>query len=211
MLFKLKSPIRKKSLFILTSPDTNKLLFIDISFTINLQAKKALDLFLRSLPYDCYFNIWSFGSEFSALFKESQKYDEKTLQLAKAKVTKMDANYGGTEILTPFKAIFEEKPVEGCARQIFLLTDGAVSNDEKIINLVKKCAEGTRVFTLGLGSAASRHLVKGVARAGNGIPIFANLNDDLRPKVITLLKNALTPALTDVEVTWNAVNDFLLK
>ena len=168
-------------------------------------AKEALQLFLHSLPANCYFNIWSFGSEFSALFKESQKYDEKTLQLAKAKVTKMDANYGGTEILTPFKAIFEEKPVEGCARQIFLLTDGAVSNDEKIINLVKKCAEDTRVFTLGLGSAASRHLVNGVARAGNGIPIFANLNDDLRPKVITLLKNALTPALTDVEVTWNAV------
>ena len=86
-----------------------------------------------------------------------------------------------------------------------MLTDGAVANDEQIINLVKTCAEGTKVFTLGLGSAASRHLVKGVARAGNGIPIFANLNDDLRPRVITLLKNALAPSLTDLEVTWNAV------
>jgi len=168
-------------------------------------AKEALQLFLHSLPTDCYFNIWSFGSEFSALFEESQKYDEETLQLAKTEVDEMDADYGGTEILAPFEAIFEEEPVEGYARRIFLLTDGAVANDEQIINLVKTCAEGTKVFTLGLGSAASRHLVKGVARAGNGIPIFANLNDDLRPRVITLLKNALAPSLTDLEVTWNAV------
>ena len=168
-------------------------------------AKEALQLFLHSLPTDCYFNIWSFGSEFSALFEESQKYDEETLQLAKTEVDEMDADYGGTEILAPFEAIFEEEPVEGYARRIFLLTDGAVANDEQIINLVKTCAEGTKVFTLGLGSAASRHLVKGVARAGNGIPIFANLHDDLRPKVVTLLKNALTPSFTDLEVTWNAV------
>ena len=65
-----------------------------------------------------------------------------------------------------------------------------------------------RVFTLGLGSSASRHLVKGIARAGNGSHIFATLNEDLRPKVLTLLKNSMTPALTQVEVLWNdEVND----
>ena len=41
------------------------------------QAKKALTLFLRSMPADCFFNIWSFGSCFDALFnKASQKYSD---------------------------------------------------------------------------------------------------------------------------------------
>ena len=32
-------------------------------------AKEALFLFLKSLPADCYFNIVSFGSSYSSLFK----------------------------------------------------------------------------------------------------------------------------------------------
>ena len=49
-----------------------------------IQAKKALELFLHSMPVNCYFNIWSFGSEFSCLFKNgSKKYDDYTLSEAK--------------------------------------------------------------------------------------------------------------------------------
>ena len=33
------------------------------------QAVNALQLFLHSLPSDCYFNIWSFGSRYDSLFK----------------------------------------------------------------------------------------------------------------------------------------------
>ena len=32
-------------------------------------AKEALFLFLKSLPADCYFNVISFGSSYSSLFK----------------------------------------------------------------------------------------------------------------------------------------------
>merc|ERR1712110_1397688 len=92
-------------------------------------------------------------------------------------------------------------------KQIFLLTDGDVSNSQSVIKLVKDNCRDARVFTLGLGSSASRNLVKGVARAGNGTSIFASLNEDLRPKVLTLLKNALMPSLTNVEILWNKIKE----
>merc|ERR1711963_1122876 len=126
---------------------------------------------------------------------------------AKAHVEKMEANYGGTEIHAPLKSIFSQSTIQGYARQIFLLTDGAVSNDNQIIKLVRSNSKSSRVSTLGLGSSASRHLVKGVARAGNGTSIFSNLNEDLRPKVVALLKNALMPALTDLKVLWNGIDN----
>ena len=166
------------------------------------QAKKSLQLFLHSMPSDCYFNIWSFGSNFSSLFPTSRKYDDDSLAQAKSHVLSMKANYGGTEVFAPLKSIFEQKVIKDYAKQIFLLTDGAVSNDQQVINLVKENSN-SRVFTLGLGASASRHLVKGVARAGNGSSIFATLKEDLRPKVLTLLKNALMPSLTNVQVLWN--------
>merc|ERR1719225_364084 len=170
------------------------------------QAKKSLQLFLHSMPSDCYFNIWSFGSNFSSLFPTSRKYDDDSLAQAKSHVLSMKANYGGTEVFAPLKSIFEQKLIKDYAKQIFLLTDGAVSNDQQVINLVKENSN-SRVFTLGLGASASRHLVKGVARAGNGISIFASLNEDLRPKVLTLLKNSLMPSLTNVEILWNKMKE----
>jgi len=167
-------------------------------------AKEALKLFLHSMPVDCYFNIWSFGSNFSSLFKQGSKlYDDHTLAKAKNHVNGMSADFGGTEVYNPLQNIFTSQEIDGYARQIFLLTDGAVSNSDRVIQLVKKNSDKTRVFTLGLGSSASRHLVKGVARAGNGLALFSNLNEDLRPKVINLLKNALMPSLTNVKVLWN--------
>ena len=169
------------------------------------QAKKALELFLHSLPMDCYFNICSFGSSFDFLFSGSQKYDDLTLNQAKEHVASMSANYGGTEIYQPMNAIFQEPRKAGHLRQIFVLTDGEVSNVAQVIELVKKNNQHGRVFALGLGASASRHLVKGIARAGGGTASFAIDGEDLRPKVMSQLKNALQPSISEVKVLWNGI------
>jgi hypothetical protein len=127
-------------------------------------AKKALELFLHSLPADCYFNIFSFGSHFDSLFETSVKYDDNTLLKAKEHVQSMEANYRGTKIYQPLDAIFKQSIKPGYLRQIFVLTDGEVSNSACVVELVKKNSSQGRVFALGLGASASRHLVKGIAR-----------------------------------------------
>ena len=38
------------------------------------KAKEALVIFLKSLPKDSYFNVYSFGSEYKTLFAMSKKY-----------------------------------------------------------------------------------------------------------------------------------------
>jgi uncharacterized protein with von Willebrand factor type A (vWA) domain len=84
-------------------------------------ARKALGLFLHSLPSDCYFNVFSFGSRFDSLFKESLKYDDATLQQAKNHVQGMKADYGGTEIYQPLEAIFKMAGQPGYLRQVCTL------------------------------------------------------------------------------------------
>ena len=44
-----------------------------------------------------------------------------------------------------------------------------------------------RVFTLGIGSAADRHLVKGLARAGRGTAAFTQHSENIAAKVIILM------------------------
>jgi len=173
------------------------------------RAKEAMALFLHSLPSGSLFNIWSFGSHHSSLFPQSQLYNDQTLAEAKAHVDQMEANFGGTEILEPLRDIFSQKQTSTTHyRQVFLLTDGGVSNSAQVIDLVAQEAgpKKTRIFTLGIGPSASRHLVKGVARAGQGTAIFAaGSNDDLRPKVMALLKNAMQPAFANIQVDWKVI------
>ena len=75
------------------------------------QAKEALTLFLHSLPADCLFDIYSFGSRFDSLFRgQSQEYTDDSLLQAKEHVKQMTANYGGTEIYKPLEQIFQKAP-----------------------------------------------------------------------------------------------------
>ena len=168
------------------------------------QVKKALELFLHSLPSNCYFNIWSFGSRYDALFVNgSREYSDSSLRDALEHVRQMSANYGETDIHSPLKYIFDQaKPSPYHMRQVFVLTDGRVSNVPTIISLVKENKTQGRVFSLGIGSSTSRHLVKGIARAGNGSSVFANENEDLRVKVMNQLKDALQPAISNITIKW---------
>lgn len=48
----------------------------------------------------------------------------------------------------------------------------------------------------------SRFLVKGIAREGNRTAVFSSEREVLRTKVMGLLKNALQPAITNINVSW---------
>lgn len=123
------------------------------------EARNALQLCLRSLPAGLRFNVVGFGSTFEALFPASRPYDEKSLAEASAYVKAMDADLGGTEILPALRAVLEAK-ADG-PRQLFVLTDGQVSNTDAVLALVREHAATARAFTFGIGAGASLHLVKG--------------------------------------------------
>lgn len=103
---------------------------------------------------------------------------------------------GGTEIMQPLQKVYESEKITGYLRQVFVLTDGEVSNTEEVIGLTKAHAHETRVFTLGIGNSASHHLVEGVATAGGGTSTFATDNEPIDRKVLEQLKDAILPALT---------------
>ncbi|XP_053392399.1 von Willebrand factor A domain-containing protein 5A-like isoform X2 [Mercenaria mercenaria] len=173
-------------------------------------AKEALLLFLKSLPPDCYFNIISFGSSFSSLFSgSSKKYAEDSLNEAIKLQEKMSADMGGTEILKPLESVFKKKLLPEHPRRVFVLTDGGVSNTDKVIGLVRKQSQNTstRVFTLGIGHGVSTALVKGMANNGGGKAEFIAGQDRIQPKVISLLKCAMQPAITDITISWDLPPD----
>ena len=70
---------------------------------------------------------------------------------------------------------------------MFVLTDGDVSNSEECAKLVRRHNNNNRVFTLGLGAAADRHLVKGLARAAYRLELSTNIREVLQCLEMALL------------------------
>ena len=101
-------------------------------------ASETLVLFLKSLPEGCYFNIYGFGSRYVHLFTNSVPYNQKNLERAIEHAQSLKADLGGTEILPPLREIYKQDPIKGFPRQVFLLTDGSVSNTQECINEVKR-------------------------------------------------------------------------
>ncbi|MBK8596749.1 MAG: VWA domain-containing protein [Holophagales bacterium] len=166
------------------------------------EARNALQLCLRSLAPGLLFNVVGFGNHHETLFPGSRPYDEASLAEASRHVSELKADLGGTEILSPLRAILEAPLVEGMPRQLFVLTDGEVSNTEAVLALVRANAGTTRVFTFGIGAGASLHLVKGMARAGGGEAELIAPGERVEGKVMRQLARALAPALGDVRVDW---------
>jgi hypothetical protein len=166
--------------------------------------KAALEVFLKSMPVGVKFNICSFGSEFTFLWKRSQTYSQETLDNAVQHVQTFHANYGGTEMYEPLKATFKKR-YRDMNLEVFLLTDGEIWEQDQLFNLINDeiaRSKGTvRVFSLGIGSGASTSLIEGIARAGNGFSQTVADNEKMDKKVVRMLRGALFPHITDFSLT----------
>ncbi|CAM4783886.1 unnamed protein product [Rotaria magnacalcarata] len=166
--------------------------------------REAMVVFLRSLPIDCHFNIIRFGSNYESLFEESTViYNEENVKKAEQLIEKMEANMGGTELLQPLKWLAQNAPGQGRGRQIFLLTDGEISNVSEVLDLCRSMASNTRIFSFGLGQSPSHSLIKGLARATNGQFVFIPPNTNVDEPVCEQLSRALRPCITNVHIKWN--------
>lgn len=165
-------------------------------------AKETLILLLKSLPIGCYFNIYRFGSTFEAFFQNSVQYTQHTMEEALKRVTLMQADLRGTEILEPLKSIYNGPSIPGYPLQLFVFTDGEVDNTFSVIKEVKSNALKHRCFSFGIGEGASTSLIKGIARAAAGTAEFITGKERMQPKVLRALKRSLQPVVEDISVHW---------
>ncbi|GAM27202.1 hypothetical protein SAMD00019534_103770 [Acytostelium subglobosum LB1] len=170
------------------------------------KAKSALEILMRALTEKSKFNIWLFGSSYKSLFPESKLYNDESLDAAAAYITQIDANLGGTELLPPIQAILKNEYDPQYPRQVFILTDGEVSQRDELIDFVGKEANTTRIFTLGIGGGVDRELVTGLSMACRGYFEFINDNAQMETQVMKLMSTAMEPTISNIKVDWDGLD-----
>jgi Ca-activated chloride channel family protein len=168
------------------------------------EAKKALEICLRGLEPTTAFTIYRFGSNYEYLFKNPEKYSKASLEKGLGYLKNTDADLGGTEILNPLKGIYATRHGNGnVERNIVLLTDGEVGNEDQIFELVRKNQESTRVFSIGIGAGCNEYFIKGLARAGRGASEFIYPGERIEPKVLMLFNKINQKGLNKPSINWD--------
>ena len=164
------------------------------------EAINALSLLLRQLDEQDYFNIIFFNSDYEQLWSSVQAYNQENLDLALKRLSQTYAS-GGTRLLSPLTALFNMPVRDGLNRQVVLLTDGAVSNEQELIQLCRHYRSEATIFTFGIGNCVSESLVKGIAKATDGSAEFIYSGERIEPKVLRVMKR-LSASPYQLSVDW---------
>ncbi len=169
------------------------------------QAKAALLLGLHSLRSGDRFNVIRFDDKFEALFASAVPANRANLAIAERFVERTDAD-GGTEILPALRAaLADATPFDDTRlRQVVLLTDGAVGNEDELLQEIGRSLGRSRLFTIGIGSAPNSYLMEHVARLGRGTFTHIGSQQEVGLRVGALLAKLESPLLTDLVATHDA-------
>ncbi|MFC1559064.1 VIT domain-containing protein [Gemmatimonadota bacterium] len=169
------------------------------------EARRTLLISLQSLQEGDYFNIFRFGSTHEQLYPRRKRYDDTTLNEARGYIQAMQADLGGTELLTPLKKLLSHKPANELPRRILLFTDGQVANEDKIIELVSSTKPKVRIFSFGIGAGSSEYLVRGVSRASGGSAEFIFPGEQFDEKVMRHFGRITAPDIDSFQIEWEGI------
>ncbi len=112
---------------------------------------------------------------------------------------------GGTEMR---EGILEAlKPLSGeTVRQVVLVTDGMIGFEREVVEeILKRLPPGSRVHTVGVGSAVNRSLTGPAARAGRGIEVLIGLGEDPERAARRLVAATDAPQVVGLTLTGSAL------
>ncbi|EAY11623.1 von Willebrand factor type A domain containing protein [Trichomonas vaginalis G3] len=162
-------------------------------------AKFCLNILIHSLPIGCRFSIIQFGNSYKEVVSICD-YSNKNVKYAMSAIARINADMGGTDILSPLEYVFKKKLGKGFIRKIFLLTDGEVHNSDMICSRVQKERENNRIFAIGLGSGADPGLIKNISAKSGGNYVLIADDDNMNNMIVEIMKSALSPSLSNISI-----------
>ena len=158
-------------------------------------AKTGVALALKSLNPVDRFAVIGFGSSTLAFDAELQPANRKNLGLANDFVDQLP-DLGGTEM----EAALELALSYGKTLDILLLTDGECWHLEGAAEKAK--TQGSRIFTVGIGSAVAEDTVRMLADATGGACELLTPNEDMATRIAAHFDRMRQPRITQTELVW---------
>jgi Ca-activated chloride channel family protein len=171
------------------------------------QARAALLHALNSLGPDDYFNLLQFNSETEQLFDQSIAVTPTSIYIAQNFINRLKAN-GGTNMAPALKMALEMPETPQLMRQVIFITDGAVGNENELLQKIALGLGKSRMFTVAIGHAPNSWFMRKTAEIGRGSFVHIAKPDEVETQMSALWGRIQLPALTDICVNWGDAAEY---
>ncbi|MEL7463218.1 MAG: marine proteobacterial sortase target protein [Pseudomonadota bacterium] len=161
------------------------------------QARAGLETAIKRLTPDDRFTILAFNDDYALWSPKVLPATPATVRRAVREVRGLDAE-GGTNMLPALDRALRIPSEPGRLRQIIFLTDGAVSFEAEMLDLIHQRRGGARVFMVGIGSAPNGYFMTRAAEIGRGAHVYIGDLGEVREKMEALFAKIEAPAITDL-------------
>ena len=169
------------------------------------QARNALRACLRALNPGDSFNIFPFDNHVERLAATPLAFAQQSVDAADTFIASIEAR-GGTEIVSALSAALDQPRDPRRLRVIVFLTDGAVGNEEAVLQALAGKLNEARVFAFGVGSAVNRFLLDRLAAVGRGSAEYIMPGEPIEPAVQRFQRRAALPLVRDLAVAWGGAS-----
>jgi len=195
-----------------TIPPREFVFIMDVSgsqmgFPIEISKVLMKDLVSHLRPQDR-FNVEVFESG-SALWSPqgSKPATEDNIKSALAFVGQQSGG-GGTEIISALRRALALPRIEGMSRTFVISTDGYISVEAGVLDVIRENLGDANMFAFGIGSSVNRFLIEGMAHAGMGEPFVITKAEEAPAQAERFRDYIAAPVLTQVRVSFNGIQAY---
>lgn len=187
-------------------PPREYIFIVDVSgsmngFPLGISKKLFRDLIGNLGPRDR-FNVLLFAGGSHMISQTSLPATRENIRHAVNTIERQRGG-GGTRLLPALKRALGLPKTEGYSRSIVIATDGYVSVEEEVFDLIRDNLGRANIFPFGIGSSVNRHLIEGMARVGMGEPFIITVPEEAPAKAERFRRLIERPVLTGIELDFD--------
>jgi Ca-activated chloride channel homolog len=168
-------------------------------------AKTLLRNLIGSLRPSDSFNVMLFAGSSQMLAEQAVPASAANIDRALAIIDRTQGS-GSTEIVPALRRIAALPKNPDVSRSVIVVTDGYVTVENEVLALVRKNLGNANVFAFGIGGSVNRHLIEGIARAGQGEAFIVTQPDQAAAQAERLRKMIDAPVLTQVRARFDGLD-----
>ena len=189
-----------------TIPPREYIFILDVSgsmYGFPLDTSKELIRNLAgSLRESDRFNVILFSDSLIQMSPESVPATAENVQKAFALIDNEEGG-GGTELAPALETALAIPASPGAARSVIAITDGYISGEREIFDIIGRNIGTTNFFSFGIGSSVNRYLIDGIAKTGLGESFVVTDPSEAAATADRFRTYIQSPVLTDVQVTYD--------